>query len=266
MTQDEFDMISSHIQRQYGINLAKKKDLIESRLHSSLVSGGYKSFSDYFDFVFSDVRGAEIVKLVDKITTNHTYFFREPKHFEYLRSEILPWVLKNEPSRDLRIWSAGCSSGEEPYTLAMIIDDFFKSVFERWDTSILATDLSTKALETAKIGLYPKQALENIPPDWARKYFTADGDSVVISEAIRRQVIFRRFNLMENYLPFRKKFHVILCRNVMIYFDKKTKDELVDRFYNITEPGGYLFIGHSESLVREDTRYKYIMPAIYRKL
>jgi chemotaxis protein methyltransferase CheR len=148
----------------------------------------------------------------------------------------------------------------------MIIADYFGNEKILWDTKILATDISTKVLNKAKLGVYNNESIESIPKMWRNMYFTRfDNENSVIADSIKKEVIYRVFNLMNTSLPFKKKFHVIFCRNVMIYFDADTKRDLVNRFYEHTEQGGYLFIGHSESLNREETKYKYVMPAVYRK-
>jgi len=168
--------------------------------------------------------------------------------------------------KDLRIWSAGCSTGEEPYTLAMLIDEFLGNEKLQWDAKILATDISNKVLETAKRGIYSNEKIATLPAQWRLKYFKKyDDENSILVDSIKNEVIYRNFNLMEKVFPFRRKLHVIFCRNVMIYFDYKTRDELVNKFYQHLEDGGYLFVGHSESLNRETTRFKYVMPAVYRK-
>lgn len=169
-------------------------------------------------------------------------------------------------NKDLRIWSAGCSSGEEPYTLAMLIDEFLGKDKVWWDSKILATDISSKVLDLAKKGCYSKDALANISPKWKLNYFQSiDNDTFKVADKIRNETILRRLNLMDDTFPFKQKFHVIFCRNVMIYFDLETKRKLIDKFYNLLEYGGYLFIGHSESIERGSTNFKYVMPAVYRK-
>jgi chemotaxis protein methyltransferase CheR len=188
------------------------------------------------------------------------------QHFNFFREKVLPYLSREVTNRDLRIWSAGCSTGEEPYTLAMIIDEFFGAEKKYWDAKILATDISLRALEEAKRGVYSSKAIAPVPALWKSSYFTrADAETCAVSDKIKDEVIFRRFNLMNKTFAFKKKFNVIFCRNVMIYFNNETKHELVSRFYDATESGGYLFIGHAESLNREQTKYKFIMPAVYRK-
>lgn len=267
ISEKEFVLLADFLKSNYGISLShQKKMLVEGRLTPVLVNNHFQNFSQYFNYVLSDTSGKAIVTLLDKITTNHTYFMREAEHFNYFRDKVLPYLEACVKDRDLRIWSAGCSTGEEPYTLAMIIDEYFKAEKAKWNTRILATDISTHALETAKKGEYTEEQLEHITKYWRLEYFQkSGGDKNTIIEKIRNEVLFRRFNLMEKVFPFRKKFHVIFCRNVMIYFDTETKRELVRKFFDFTEPGGYLFIGHSETLNTISSDYRYILPALYRK-
>jgi chemotaxis protein methyltransferase CheR len=267
ITEKEFKQISDYIKANYGIQLKEEKmALVTGRLHGILTQMNFKSFTEYFDYVIQDKTGEAAITLINKITTNHTFFMREPEHFNYFRDKVLPWLSQEVTNRDLRIWSAGCSTGEEPYTLAMIIDEFFGSEKKSWDSKILATDISLKALEEAKKGVYSTKDIAPVPAIWKTSYFTKlDAETSAVSEKIKDEVIFRRFNLMNQTFSFKKKFHVIFCRNVMIYFNNETKNELVGRFYDATEKGGYLFIGHAESLNREQTKYKFIMPAVYRK-
>jgi len=268
ITDKEFYKLSDFIKANYGINLSeKKRTLVVGRLQNILMEKNFASFSQYFDYVMKDKTGEAIKILISKITTNHTYFMRETEHFKYLKTVALPyWYEKMKKNKDLRIWSAGCSSGEEPYTLAMIISDFLGDEKKLWDTKILATDISMKVLNKAKTGIYSDESIESVPKLWRNVYFRGAGnENSIVEERIKNEVVFRTFNLMNKEFPFKKKFHIIFCRNVMIYFDAETKRDLVNRFYEHTEQGGYLFIGHSESLNREETKYKYIMPAVYRK-
>mgnify|MGYP000848147820 FL=1 len=267
ITDDEFRRFSVFVKSNYGINLMeKKRALVKSRLYNMLLQYGFTSFTEYFDFVRSDKTGNSLNTLISKITTNHTFFMRESEHFKYFRNNVLPYLKMSVRTKDLGIWSAGCSSGEEPYTLAMIIDEFFSDEKMWWDTEILATDISSKVLDTARQGIYSSESIADIPNRWKINYFKKhDDDTFEIDKRIKKEVIFRKFNLMEEIFPFKRKFHVIFCRNVMIYFDNHTKNKLVNKFYDFTECGGYLFIGHSESINRDETAYKYIMPAVYRK-
>lgn len=267
ITQKEFKQLADYIKTNYGIRLKEeKKTLVMGRLYNVLVNNNFNNFSDYYDYIISDKTGDAVNTLINKITTNHTFFMREADHFYYFRDKVLPYLKKIEKDRDLRIWSAGCSTGEEPYTLAMIIDELFGKEKMWWDTKILATDISSKVLNTAKKGIYRNDDIATLPPSWKLNYFNKyDREHSIVTDKIRNEVIYRKFNLMDTVFPFKRKFHVIFCRNVMIYFDSKTKKDLVNKFYNMMEYGGYLFIGHSESLNREETKYRYIMPAVYRK-
>lgn len=263
----EYKLLTDYVLKNFGIKLGNsKKSLVVGRLQNVLLQNNFGSFSEYFDYIVSDKTGNAAAILINKITTNHTFFMREPEHFYYFRDRVLPYLVSTVKSKDLRIWSAGCSTGEEAYTLAMIIQDYFGEDKPLWDTRILATDISNKVLEIAKKGKYKGKTIDTLPQSWRSRYFIETGnDRVTIADKIKKEVIFRSFNLMNPNFPFKKKFHVIFCRNVMIYFDMQKKKELIDRFYDFMEPGGYLFIGHSESLNREETRLKYVIPAIYRK-
>lgn len=261
----EFNNLAYFVKSNYGVNLYQKRVLIEGRMQQVLNGKDFNSFSQYYDFLIGDKTGSAIEELMNKLTTNYTFFMREISHFNFLREEVLPYLAENS-DRDFRIWSAGCSSGEEPYTIAMVIDDFFKGNKGYRDTKILATDISTKVLNIAKEGIYENEQLTGLSIDFKNKYFAKGKENKsIINDKIKNEVIFRKFNLMQEIFPFKKKFHVIFCRNVMIYFDGETKDRLIKRFYDSLENGGYLFIGHSESLNYKETDYKYIMPSVYRK-
>lgn len=267
ITAQEFEKFSKYIRSNFGISLSNKKmTFLTSRLNSILEKSDFNTFSDYYDYVTNDKNGDSVIEMLNKITTNYTYFYREEKHFEYLKDIVLPYLIEKEKNtKDLKIWSAGCSSGEEPYTLQMIIKDALKDRQMHWDTQLLATDISTKALTKAQRGIYSNESVEKMPKNWRDKYFSKyDEENVVVKDIIKKEIIFKRFNLMDSF-PFKKKFHVIFCRNVMIYFNNETKNQLIDKFYEFTEPGGYLFIGHSESLDRNHCKYNYLQPAVYRK-
>lgn len=267
ITEKEFRQLAEYIQNNYGIHLREeKKTLVTGRLHNVLLESNCKNFSEYLNLLQADKTGKAVTTFINKITTNHTYFMRETEHFNYFRDKILPNLKNTLSDKDLRIWSAGCSSGEEPSTLEMILSDYFGKEKLGWDTKVLATDISDRVLEKAKKGQYSNDELASLPMNWRINYFKkVSSENSILIDKIRNEIIYRKFNLMEETFPFKKKFHVIFCRNVMIYFDNKTKTELVNKFYELTELGGYLFIGHSESLNRESTRYKYVLPSVYRK-
>ena len=267
ITKKEFAALADFIKSNYGIYLIEEKmTLVNGRLNNVLLEDGFGTFTDYFNYLISDRTGQAAIQLMNKITTNHTFFMREADHFYYYRDTILPQLYQNVKEKDLRVWCAACSTGEEAYTLAMLQDELFGREKPLWDTKVLATDISEKVLTIAKQGIYDNEHMASLPKQWKLNYVKPNnGISSVITDKIKQEVIFRRFNLMENTFPFKKKFHVIFCRNVMIYFDKETKTTLVNKFYEHMEPGGYLFIGHSESLIRDTTKFKYIMPSVYRK-
>jgi len=267
ISKDEFDQLAAYIKANYGIYLKEeKRALVMGRLHNVLLENNIGSFSEYYHHVISDKTGEAAATLINKISTNHTYFMREAEHFYYFRDHVLPYLAAMVRDKDLRIWSAGCSTGEEPYTLAMIIDEYFGKEKEEWDAKILATDISGRVLEKAKKGIYSNESIATLPPLWRLNYFKKlNSESSILVDQIKNEVIFRKFNLMEKNFLFKRKFHVIFCRNVMIYFDAPTKVELVNKFYEYLEYGGYLFVGHSESINREKTKFKYVMPALYRK-
>lgn len=264
LTDAEFHFIVDFMKSNYGINLINKRQLIESRMNSTLIEKSLNSFTEYFEIIKRKDKD-EISSLINKLTTNHTYFMREGQHFEFLRDVILPDHERNNKTHDIRIWSAGCSSGEEAYTTVMTIKDFFGMNAAKWDTTILATDISTKVINAAQTKVYEEEALKDVPSNWRTKYFKLRPDGMFdLSPAIRKEVVYRVFNLMDKIVC-KKPFDIIFCRNVMIYFDQETKNALVNRFYDVLAPGGYLFIGHSESVQRETTKFKYIKPSIYQK-
>lgn len=264
LTDPEFNDIVNFVKNNYGINLAKKKQLIESRMQSVLMEKGFTNFTDYFELI-KQHNSTEITAMLNKLTTNHTYFLREPAHFDFLKNTILPAQEKTNRQKDIRIWSAGCSSGEEAYTTIMVMMDYFGLQKSSWDYRILATDISLKAMNAAKNGLYSTESLKNVPQAWEKKYFTSkQNDLFELNKEVREQVTFRPLNLMENF-TFKQPFDLIFCRNVMIYFDQPTKNALINKFYDVLKPGGYLFIGHSETVQRDSSQFLYIEPSVYQK-
>jgi len=267
LTIKEFNQIREYLKQNYGISMGdEKRMLVFSRLRSTLNQKGFNDFSQYFDYLVRDKTGEAAVVFINKLTTNHTFFMREAEHIEFLSNKALPWI-ENQfgASKDLRLWCAGCSSGEEAYTLQMAVQDHFANK-PGWNLEILATDISERVLQQAWHGIYSVESLKAMPPDWVKKYFRKyDEDNMVVTDEIKKLMTFRKFNLNEINFPFKKKFQVIFCRNVMIYFDNPTREALVNRFHSVLEDGGYLFIGHSESLSNINTPFNYVMPAAYRK-
>ena len=265
LTDAQFDRVVRYVKIHYGIDLSQKRILVNGRLETHFLHNGYDSFEEFMSKAEMDFQGAESKGLIDALTTNHTYFLREQAHFEYLRQVILPYLkVKEEKTRDLGIWSAASSTGEEPYTLAMVVSDFFGLEAANWDTRILATDISTRVLEHAVKGVYLKEQIDPLPEIWKRRYFINHGEEYAVRDELKKQLIFRRFNLMDEF-PFKRKFHVVFLRNVMIYFNDDVKYRLIDKIYRFMEPGGYLIIGATESLDKNRIQFKYVQPSIYRK-
>lgn len=261
---DEFIRLVSFMRENYGINLIKKRALIEGRLSHIVQQKGFTDYTSYLNSVFNDKTGKEMSTLVNRLTTNHTYFLREPEHFEFMKQVVLPHIEATVKDKDARIWCAASSTGEEPYTMAMVIDEYFGTKKKNWDLRILATDISTDVLEKARNGVYSEESVNTLPAHWRKKYFVKiNNDNYRVSDEIRKEVVFKQFNLMDN-IVIKKPFDLISCRNVMIYFEGDTKKELVKRLYDATKDGGYLFIGHAESIPR-NYFYTYIKPAIYQK-
>jgi chemotaxis protein methyltransferase CheR len=259
LSAEQFREISRTVYEISGIQLpAGKEGLVRSRLSKRLRAIGVTTYGQYLECV-RDRRGAELKEMVDALTTNKTNFFREPAHFDFLRDKMLPG-LEGGP---LRIWSAGCSSGEEPYTLGMVLRDSMPDLARR-DVKILATDISHRVLAQAKAGVYGDGPASDVAPDVLRRHFTRTPAGYEVSPAVRSLVTFASLNLMGKW-PMRGPFQAIFCRNVMIYFDRPTQETLINRYYDLLQPGGYLFVGHSESLSALKHDFAYIQPAVYRK-
>ncbi len=260
----DFDKLINFMKSTYGIDLSNKKQLIASRLAFEIKKLGYADFAQFGDALFKSNDDSMLELVLNKLTTNYTFFMREKEHFEYLSDKLLPkFEKKNKKDRVISIWSAGCSSGEEPYTISMFLKEYFDATGQKWDTRILATDISLQALSKASSGRYSLPA--DVPKHLLSKYFTHDTtkDLYYVKESLRKNCIFRTYNLMDNF-TFKRKFDIIFCRNVMIYFDQKTRDALIDRFCNALVPGGYLFTSHSEPL-RNSSSFETVYNAVYKK-
>jgi len=267
LTEQEFERIYIFIKSKYGIDLSRKREIIVGRLDNYIAQHGYRSYTEYLNAVEADYTGRMEKVLVDYLTTNHTFFMREFEHLDFLKNEILPFLkTKEERTRDIRIWCGASSTGEEPYMLAMILNDFFGFDSKKWDTTVLATDVSTDALIKAQKGIYTEEQIMVLPDAWKRRYLhqIIGTDTYEITQEIKERVMFRQFNLMDK-LPFRNPLHVVLLRNVMIYFDQETKNDLVKRVYDCIEPGGYLIVGKTETVDREVIPFEMVEPSIFRK-
>jgi chemotaxis protein methyltransferase CheR len=273
LSNEEFELFRRLIYDSCGINLTlSKKELVKARLTKRLTKAGIDSFKDYYKYVTkTDKTGKELIHLIDSISTNKTDFFREKKHFDFLSTSLLPSLISSKAKariKKLRIWCAAASSGEEPYSLAMTVFNHLKPN-NGWDVKILATDISTRILQKAINGIYRKELLNDIPPGTISAHFSSvlyeNTNCYKVKDHLRDIITFRRFNLMTPEFPFKNPFDFIFCRNVMIYFDPETQQRLVAKFYDCLPKDGYLFIGHSETLSKNNNGFKYIQPAVYQK-
>lgn len=270
LTDSEFAELVSFMQVNYGLALDGQRGFAEVRIQRLMNEYDFKVFSDFFTFVLNDFSGSSISNLVSALTVNYSLFYREAVHFDFLKSTVLPELENaNTDTHDLRIWSAGCATGEEPYTIAMILFDYFGWKKPQWDTTILATDISTPVLAKAIKACYNQLSTQNLDESWLRHYFVPCQNSeqgVRVCDAIRKEVLFREHNLANYPYPFKRNFHFIFCRNVMIYFNAEGRKRLFQHFYNTLEDGGYLFVGLSETMERDPAApFEYIMPSVYRK-
>ena len=271
--EEEFQQLSDIVHAHCGITLHDgKRDLVRARIVKQMRAGGFKTARDYLKQALADTSSAKFTVLIDCLCTNLTSFFRENDHLNYLTRHFLPALVNRKRAQEnsrIRGWSAACSTGEEPYSLAMTILDFLGHVpgFS-WDLKLLATDISTKVLRIAECATYERARVTSVPQPLQNKYLGAnriDEKTVYsIAPAVKEVVRFRHMNLMASW-PFNGTFDFIFCRNVMIYFDKPTQQKLVNRCWDRLESGGLLFTGHSESLTGIDHDFGYIQPTIYVK-
>ena len=265
LTPLEFDQIRRLAYEKFGLTLRDGKEtLVSARLRKLISELKFRSFHEYYRYVIEDRSGEAMTALIDALTTNHTSFFREPAHFEFLRQTILPRLRDRDR---IAIWCAASSTGEEPYSIAFsMLEELGEKAFAK--TRILATDISTRVLAKAKEATYPEAHFNGIPAERLRRYLLrGEGRSsgwYRVKPEVRAAVEFKRLNLMESFSQL-GPFPVIFCRNVMIYFDKPTQENLVNRMAACLEPGGYLLIGHSESLNGCQHPFRYVRPAVYRK-
>jgi chemotaxis protein methyltransferase CheR len=268
ITDKELGAVIKLVYEKSGITLHDgKKALVTARLQKRLKALDVGSYTEYLDYLGRDSSGGELVLLLDAIATNHTSFFREPQHFELLKSRVLPELVAARRAGPIEIWSAACSSGEEPYTLAMVLQEALSEP-DRASARILASDLSTKVLSMAAAGVYKLDRVEGIPRELLRKYFErglgAQAGLARVRAALQQMVAFRQLNLLE-IADLGKRFPVIFCRNVMIYFDRAVQQRVVGMLERHLLPGGYLFISHSESLNGISHGLKWVAPAVYRR-
>lgn len=269
MRRDDYEFLRTLVYDYSRINLgADKQELVTARVGKRLRALNLPSIGAYCDFLRQSAGNEELSNLIDVISTNHTFFFREPAHFEFLEHEIVPHLTASAPRGTLRVWSAACSSGEEVYSIAILLSDLFAKM-PGWEWHLEATDISTRILEKARAGTYAAEALQRIPPDKLRRHFQKGHGPMDglyrVKPALAARVRFRHLNLLGGTYPFDDPFDAIFCRNVMIYFDRPTQEELVKRLTAKLRPGGWLLVGHSESLTGIRHSLRMVRPAIYRK-
>ncbi len=267
LEEKDFKRLSDFIYNNYGIKMPiAKKIMLQSRLQNRLKHLNVNTFKEYVDFIFSGKEGEdEIVKMIDMVSTNKTDFFREPKHFDFLKSNVLPSFEGNK----LNVWSSASSSGEEAYTIAITIEEYMRTSKEI-DYSIFGTDISTRILEKAVNAIYTEDRVTEIPYDIKKKYFLKskkrDAPLVRIIPELRSRTSFDRLNLMDDsYTGIASNFDVIFCRNVLIYFDRETQEKVINKLCKHLKPNGYFFLGHSESITGINVPLKQIKPTIFRK-
>ena len=274
LSEAEFKKIASYIEKNVGIKMPPEKRLMmQSRLTSRLKALNLDSFKQYIDYVFSgkDTDNHEIIMMIDAMTTNLTEFFREPQHFDFMRNVALPEYAAQGRGK-IKIWSAGCSTGQEPYTLSMVMSEFIRQnpTSSIRDYSVLATDISTKVLDKAASAIYPMDAVKGIPKQTMYQYFLKGKDpknpSVRLKQEIRDRVNFMRLNFMDDDYGFRDTLQIIFCRNVLIYFDKTNQERVINQFLRYLEPGGYLFLGHSETIFGMTLPFRTVAPTVFQRI
>lgn len=269
MDNQSFDRLSSYVTQEYGIKLPEaKRSMLESRLNKKVKSLGMTTYKEFIDHIFSEEgKQTDLFDVIDLITTNKTDFFREPAHFSYLSGEFLPHYTQQFGNKNLKIWSAGCSTGEEPYTLTMVLEEFKKRSPDV-TYQVLATDISLRVMQAAYNGMYTMDRLVAVPLEMKRKYFLrskADPNLAKVKPDYRKKIQYKRLNLMDDsYSLLKSHYDIIFCRNVMIYFDKLTQEKVIRKFCSHLKPGGLLFIGHSESIIGMNVPLKQVRPTIYQ--
>lgn len=250
ITDREFHKLSELIYDLFGIYLSnQKKHLVENRLNKILRDLKFDTFTEYYNYLLKDESRSSLIDLIDRISTNHTYFYREKQHFEYLINHALPDIVKNKNQyEDIRIWSAGCSSGEEAYTLAIIANEFKEMNFLKNNIKVLGTDISGTALQKAKAGIYDINALQLLPDKYTKRYFKElDLMTYEVKDNVKDKVTFGKLNFNRQEFPFKNKFDIIFLRNVLIYFDDETRVRVIRNIEKHLAIPGFLFLGHSET-------------------
>jgi len=272
MSHDDFNRLSEFVFTQSGIKMPPvKKIMLQSRLQKRLRELKITSFKEYADYVFStEGQKKEIIHMLDVVSTNKTDFFREPVHFDYLNDSVLEeYIKENKLNYNFKVWSAGCSSGEEPYTIAITLQEF-KNKNQKFDYSITGTDISTKILQSAAMAVYKEERIVNIPLEIKKKYFLRSKErankTVRVTKNLRDKVSYGRLNFMDDTYKMAEIFDVIFCRNVLIYFNRETQEQVISKLCTKLKRGGYLFIGHSESILGMNLPLEQIKPTIFKRI
>ena len=256
----EYNRLQNLIRISIGV-VVKNRILLQSDLQQILLHGKFNSFTEYLNYLESNWTQQNLEELVSHVVVNHTYFYRESAHFEYFQNEILPSI---KDKRDIRIWCAGCSTGQEAYTLAMILMEFFGDQYSKHCAGVLATDISTNVILEAVGGVYTEEEGMMLPDELYKKYFVDyDERQMQIIDDVKRKVTFRIFNLVGEMYPFKKAFAVIFCRNVLMYFDPIVQKHVISKFYECTQNGGYLILGHIDPF--NCLQYQKISPSVFKK-
>lgn len=265
LTSRDFTRLKTFMYNNYGINLDKKEKLIETRLALIVKRMGFNDFSSYIDALMKDKTGEMVAIVVEKLTTNFTYFMREEQHFAFLRDKIIANKMKTSTSGEIKIWCAASSSGEEPYCLAMT-SHLALGGNKRFRVSITASDISRNVLKIAKTGIYSKEKVVKLPQAWVKNYFKqTDNRNFEVIDDLKKMITFKYFNLNDSIGWEKSKYDVIFCRNVMIYFDEPTKKKLCKRLYESLKPGGYLIIGLSENISNLINDFERVEPSVYKR-
>ncbi|UZR99680.1 CheR family methyltransferase [Chondrinema litorale] len=271
MKDSDFRRIKEYIENEVGIKLPYiKKTMIESRLNKRRNAVGVQTFSEYLDHVFAPGVGkVELINMIDAVTTNKTDFFREPEHFHFLTKQVLPSYADKNNLKYIKLWSAGCSTGEEAYTTCMVLDDYLKKT-SSFHYNILATDISTEVLRKGMNAVYNMERVANIPLETKKRYLLKSKDktknTVRIIPELRKKVTFQQLNFMDDYYDISFKFDVVFCRNVLIYFNKPTQEKVIRKISRKIKTGGYLFLGHSETIIDMNLPLQQLGPTIFQKI
>ena len=271
LSEYDFQRIKTFVEKKYGIRLPlQKKIMVQGRLHKRLAETDYNDFESYLDYVFSEQgKTGELYNMVDALSTNKSSFFREPHHFEFIQSKVIPEFIRAHSFKTLKAWSAGCSSGEEVYTLAMVLNEGFEKL-PRMGYSIYGSDISVQMLKKARQAVYPINYADDIPVYLRKKYILKSKDPskklMRVSQQLRSHVLFNRLNFMDPAYQTPYTFDIVMLRNVIIYFDKPTQNEVIRKVVDKMNKGGYLFLGHSETILNNNFPLENIVPTIFRKI